>query len=275
MGRVIKRNRRKRRLFLIKKIIVLFLVLLMVETGVITVRNILKAFALYGAGTSSAKNNEEVIVLNDSRQKEHFIEVEGISQAGIPTGCEAVTAVTALRYWNVDITAEEFIEMFLPKENFYKEDGVIYGANPHEAFAGNPYESGSLGCFSEVIEASLNSMKYCGFEGMENMVIQNITGTDMEDLEGYLVKDIPVICWVTIDMKEPGEGMEYRLTTGGSYTWIAGEHCMLLAGYDENYYYFCDPLSEGMLVSYEKVLVKERYEQMGKEAVVIYDGEQF
>lgn len=273
MGRTRRKKRRRR--ILIKKITVLFLILLMVEVGVVTAKNILKAFALTGADVSPAKENEEVILSEEKLPEEHMIETEGLSQAGIPTGCESVTTVMALRYQGVDITVEEFIDIFLPKENFYKKDGVIYGANPHEAFAGSPYETGSLGCFSEVIEDSLRTMKEWGIEGTENMVIRNITGAGMEELEDYIAKDIPVICWVTIDMKEPSDGMEYRLTTGGSYTWIAGEHCMLLVGYDGNFYYFRDPLSDGMLVSYEKRLVQARYEAMGKEAVVIYNGESF
>ncbi len=45
---------------------------------------------------------------------------------------------------------------------------------------------------------------------------------------------------------------------------------MLLMGFDENYYYFCDPLSQGAVVSYEKSLVEQRYEEMGRQAVVVY-----
>jgi len=269
MGRT--RRKKRRRYLLIKKITVLFLILLMVEIGLVTVKNILKVFAISDADVPM--KNEEPVIIMDNKEKEHEIFVEGLSQEGIPTGCESVTTVMALRYLGVDITAEEFIDMFLPKENFYKKDGVIYGANPHEAFAGSPYEAGSLGCFSEVIEAALRNMKEYGTYGMENMVIENITGTDMHKLEEYLVKDIPVICWVTIDMREPDDGMEYYLATGESYQWVAGEHCMLLVGYDENFYYFRDPLSGGAKVGYEKALVESRYGAMGKEAVVIYEGD--
>ena len=38
-----------------------------------------------------------------------LIEMNGLSQDGIPTGCESVSAVMVLNYWGVDITPEEFI----------------------------------------------------------------------------------------------------------------------------------------------------------------------
>lgn len=177
--------------------------------------------------------------------------------------------MAALRYYGIHITAETFIDFFLPKESFYQKNGVIYGPNPHKIFAGSPYEAGSLGCFSEVITTALQSMKSSGAYAMEDMTIMNITGTDMDALEGYLAKDIPVICWVTIDMKKPVAGMKYRLTTGGDYTWMKYEHCMLLVGYDDACYYFRDSLSDGRQVAYQKQLVKARYEAMGKEAVII------
>lgn len=202
----------------------------------------------------------------------HIIEAEGLSQDKIPTGCEAVTTVAALRYWKIDITADRFIDKFLPKENFITKNGVIYGADPHKAFAGDPYGSG-LGCFSEVIVSSCIRMKSAGIAGMKNLVIENISGTEPDDLEMYIANDIPVIFWATVDMKAPYDGMKYKLHDNSTYMWKSGEHCMLLIGYDSENYFFLDPLKDGKMVSYGKTLVKARYEQMGKQAVAIYKSD--
>lgn len=268
MRRISKKRRRRRR---IRKIAGMVLFLFMALMVIFTAKSVLGEFlSCEGQGADSEKN----MVSPKAGEKnggvsEHMISLEGLSQAGIPTGCEAVTAVAALHYRNVAVTPEEFITIFLPKENFYIRNGVTYGANPHEAFPGNPFEAG-LGCFSEVIVAALTDMKECGFSGMEHLVIENISGVPFTDLEEYVAEDIPVICWVTIGMQESVPGMEYYFEDGTFYCWRAKEHCMLLMGFDENSYYFCDPLSGGAVVSYEKSLVEKRYGEMGRQAVVVY-----
>lgn len=266
-----KISRKKRRRRIIRKTAGMLLFLLMAAMVTFTAGSVLKAFSMQDV---SGMDGENETVTADARKQnggvtEHMISVEGLSQTGIPTGCEAVTAVAALRYKGVVVTPGEFIDIFLPKENFYIRNGMTYGANPHEAFPGNPFESG-LGCFSEVIETALNSMRDCGFAGMEQLVIENVSGAAITKLEDYVANDIPVICWVTIGMQKSEPGMEYHLADGTVYQWKAKEHCMLLMGFDENYYYFCDPLSQGAVVSYEKSLVEQRYEEMGRQAVVVY-----
>lgn len=271
MGKLNRKKRRRRQR--IKKIAGLSLFLFMILMVTFTAKSVLGAFLSSDElGMEMDSENEAAFLKTEEengRVSEHMISVEGLSQSGIPTGCEAVTAVAALQFKNVSVTPEEFIDIFLPKENFYIKNGVTYGANPHEAFPGNPFESG-LGCFSEVIVAAFNAMKECGYSGMENLAVENVSGVSLNELEKYVAKDIPVICWVTIGMQESSYGMEYYFEDGTFYRWKAKEHCMLLMGFDENCYYFCDPLSGGNVVSYEKDLVKQRYEEMGKQAVVVY-----
>ena len=56
---------------------------------------------------------------------------------------------------------------------------------------------------------------------------------------------------------------------GNNVPWLANEHCLVLIGYDSSNYYIADPLKDG-ITSYERSLVETRYNQMGKQAVVIY-----
>lgn len=199
-----------------------------------------------------------------------FISMKGLSQDGIPTGCESVSTVMALQFMDVEITPEEFIRNYLPCENFWKEDGKIYGPNPKECFAGNPYEAGSLGCFAGVIEKSLKDMKKANYPGMENIRIENVSGMELRELaETYISRKIPVIVWITIDMEPSYEGMEYYLEDGSLYVWRAREHCMVLCGFDRNQYYLMDPLSDGRMVSYALETVEARYEELGMQAIVL------
>lgn len=207
----------------------------------------------------------------DIRTEGCLISMNGLSQDGIPTGCEAVSTVSALRYFGINVSPEEFIRSYLQCGNFWKENGVVYGPDPHECFAGDPFEAGSLGCFPEVIVNALWSMKNSQYQGMAEMEIKDVSGTSLSTLaETYVADNIPVIVWVTIDMMPSYEGMEYYLTDGSRYVWHAREHCMVLCGFDQKQYYLMDPLSDGNIVTYDIKNVEERYEEMGCQAVVVY-----
>ncbi len=56
----------------------------------------------------------------DRNKLSHKISFMGLSQALIPTGCEAVSAVAILNHLGIEITPESFIEEFLPKQDFYQ-----------------------------------------------------------------------------------------------------------------------------------------------------------
>ncbi|MCM1467871.1 MAG: hypothetical protein NC086_06950, partial [Alistipes sp.] len=183
MRRSGKRRRRRR---LLRKIMGMALFLFMTLMVTFTAKSVLGAFLPPEAGRDGErKTTSEKGKIENGGVTEYKIAVEGVSQEGIPTGCEAVTAVAALRYKGVAVTPEEFINVFLPKENFYIRNGVTYGANPHEAFPGNPFEAG-LGCFSEVIVAAIEDMKACGFGGMELLTVENVSGTELAALEDYI-----------------------------------------------------------------------------------------
>lgn len=198
------------------------------------------------------------------------IEMTGLSQGGIPTGCESVSTVMVLNYLGVEIEPRTFIDNYLPCGAFYRQGETVYGPDPHQVFAGNPYERNSLGCFPQVIIKALENMQGCHYTGMESIVFQDVSGARLEKLASkYIANDIPVLLWVTMGMEPSYEGMKYYLADGSLYTWRAGEHCMVLCGYDETTYYLMDPLTDGRKVGFPKEIVEARYEEMGKYAVVM------
>ena len=217
-----------------------------------------------------SKEQSQLESLSESSTENcHRINFQGLSQETIPTGCESVSAVSILNYYGIDITPEQFIEEYLPKQGFYRSNGLLYGPDPNEYFAGDPFQKSSLGCFSNVIHKACLNMQEDEAYDMAQLQIQNVSGTSLTTLaETYVANDIPVLIWVTMGMKESKEGMRYLLEDGSTYTWTAGEHCVVLCGFDEENYYIMDPLENGQIVGYPKGLVEKRYSEMNKNTLV-------
>lgn len=181
-----------------------------------------------------------------------------------PTGCEAVSTVMALRYAGYPISVEEFIDDYLPtSRHFYMENGKHFGPSPYEHFIGSPRSSASYGCMAPVIEKAL-----CAYIEDDDRM-KNVTNTSIADLcAQYVDNDIPVIMWVTMNMRETNPVNSWYLSDGTRFTWPGNEHCMLLVGYDDTQYYFNDPYT-GKLVAYDKTLTQDRFAELGRQALVV------
>ena len=154
-----------------------------------------------------------------------------------PTGCESVTAVMLLQFLGKEITIQEFVDNYLEKEAFCEKDGVVFGPDPREKFAGDPYDPESMGCYAPVIQKALQTVL-----GAEYQVLDE-TGASIDTLlETYIDQGMPVVFWATINLRDIIIGPEWKLSgTGECFTWRSNEHCMLLVGYDDTHYIFNDP----------------------------------
>lgn len=194
-------------------------------------------------------------------------DVPFISQVGkYPTGCESVSAVMACQYAGISIDVETFIDEYLPKASFMKEDGKLIGYHPNQCFMGNPYEKNGFGCYAPCIETAIRAFLPDGY------LLENCTGTDLPSLCSQLIdQGIPVIIWATMGMINPTEGSKWTLQeTGETFQWISGEHCLVLTGYDQKYYYFNDPLKGK--VKYKRETVEKRFSQMGLQSLAVYQS---
>lgn len=193
-------------------------------------------------------------------------EVPFISQVGkYPTGCESVSAVMACQYAGISITPNTFIDKYLPKASFTYKNGNLVGYHPNDVFMGNPYTNNGFGCYAPCIEKAINKFL------PDSCTMVNTTGKSLSSLcRTYIDKGVPVVMWATMYMVEPGKGATWILKdTGKTFQWISHEHCLVLTGYDSEYYYFNDPL-DGQ-VKYKKNLVETRYKQMGSQSLVVYN----
>lgn len=195
-----------------------------------------------------------------------LLHVDYLGQGEYPTGCESVTAVMALRHAGYDISVEEFIDLYLPQGDFWVEDGQAYGADPYECFVGDPYSSSGFGCYAPALATALT-----GVAGEDS--VADLTGASLNSLCcEYIDQGTPVILWATMNMREPTAGRSWILIgSGETFTWTAGEHCLLLVGYDQNSYYFNDPYEDKGLTAYDRQLVETRYQQMGSQALALVD----
>ena len=192
------------------------------------------------------------------------IDVPYINQSeNYPTGCESVTTVMLLHYLGYDISVDDFINNNLEMRNFETRDGVLYGPNPWECFAGSPYEVDSMGCYAPVICKALKPIVSEQYEVIDE------TGKDLDYLvETYLKHGMPVILWNSINMREPIIGPKWKLLDSGEeFTWISNEHCMLLVGVDENSYIFNDPYENRGVINCPKDVILNRYGVYHKQAV--------
>lgn len=173
-----------------------------------------------------------------------------------PTGCESVSAVMALSYAGVSISVDDFIDNYLTCTN--------PPFNPNKSFGGSPRDKSGLGCYAPVIKEAVDKV-------LENTnhTAKLLSGVSVEELcRQYIVNDIPVIFWGTLDMAEPFEGKTWEFE-GETFTWIRPEHCLLLIGYDEDNYAFCDPMHKESVTYYPKAKTEIAYTALHSQAVVI------
>lgn len=219
------------------------------------------------------KSGEYCIPADNTIEQEEAVElllkVPYYSQEEYPTGCELVSASMLLGYYGFETNAGELIGGGHIKTSVITEvDGVKYGGDPDKVFIGSPYDENSYGCYSGAIKSCLES--YLPEKGYE---IADLSGKSLGELCGeYISSGIPVLVWASIEMDGTykKESSSWIIEdTGEQFQWISGEHCMVLVGCDENYYWFNDPYNGNGIISYEKSLSEQRYSELGKQALAI------
>ena len=196
-----------------------------------------------------------------------LLDVTYINQkAKYPTGCESVSAVMALNYAGYTITPEDFIDNYLPQSPtpYVDETGKLFGYNPYKVFIGSPYSADGWGCYYPVIWRCISRI----IDKNRHRIVR-IQNASMSRLTSYIDRDTPVIIWATQGMSKPERSETWALADGNkNFTWVSPNHCLLLVGYDDEGYYFNDPLTYKNC-RYPAEIVEKRYSAMGRQALVI------
>ena len=204
---------------------------------------------------------------------DHIVEVPFYSQKDYPTGCELVSASMLLSYYGIDIAADEFIkEGYIETKKVYLDGyGDPYGPDPDMYFIGDPLEDDGYGCYSgAMISAFKKILPQNEYE------VVDLKGWSVDEIcRKYIDNDIPVLFWGSLNMDaayfdevnqwfiEEGE------RKGEKFKWLSNEHCMVLVGHDESFYYFNDPSADKPGTVFGRPLVEVRYAEMGRQAVAI------
>ena len=206
-------------------------------------------------------------------QSKKISNVPLIGQSKLPTGCETCSATMLLKHYGYNISETTFADKYLVKKPFGYSNGSYTGPDPNCAFVGTPYSSNSYGAYAPIMVKCMN--KYLSDKSYKAV---EISGKSLEYLSGkYVAQGQPIMIWATINMSPSfktttwrvnytDENAKYKL--GSYYTWIAREHCLVMTGYDNYYYYFNDPWTNAR-TRYSKSLVNTRYNELGKQAVVM------
>lgn len=185
-----------------------------------------------------------------------------------PAGCESVAAVMNLNYLGFNITADKFIDSFLPVGAApYKVDDIWYSCNPDEAFMGDPRSEKGWGIWAKGLNSAIS--RYLDTQPSHASVSYTYSETLDSLCEKYILNDMPVLVWVTAGMKTPYANISpIIIGTNKTFTWISPNHCMLLVGFDETGYYFNDPIT-GRLEKYSRDASITAFTGNGSQAVII------
>lgn len=246
-----------------KRLLIILIAVAAVFTLTSFTRTNTEVYLLPMKDTDKPKALERVDYVPNTEKK---IDVPYINQREkYPNGCESVSTVMALNHLGVGITPEAFIDDYLEKGELPKPGKT--GPDPDLLYLGDPYSKEGWGCNAPVIVNALHKLL-----GAEKYTVNMSYGTALEDLcYDYVDRDIPVILWVTVDMQNSSsEESWHKWTTdqGKEITYNRKLHCMLLCGYDNENYYFNDPLTE-KLKAYPKTETEEAYEILGMQSVVV------
>lgn len=204
-----------------------------------------------------------VKVGRDALPKRAILSVKMILQnPELPTGCEITSLSMLLSHIGFKADKTVLADKYLEKGKYRETD-------PNKVFVGEPTSSFAYGCYSDVIVKAAENF-LAQNDKKELWKVRNITGCDAKALYYAVANGDPVIVWATVDMKEPRKGASWIITeTNEEYHWTAGEHCLLLTGYDSlsKLVYVNDPL-EGT-ITYSQSDFEKRFIQMGRNAVII------
>lgn len=214
------------------------------------------------ASDGIGKNEDSVPVFADDSV---IIDIPYINQREkYPNGCESVSCVMLLRYLGYEISVDEFIEKYLEKTKAPTVGEI--GEDPDIYYLGDPFSDFGWGCNSPVIVSALR--KYLNDEAD---IIHNY-GKELSELcSEYIDRGEAVMVWVTVDMiNSATDGyLRYWYTPKGKQICYNSRlHCMVLCGYDEDFYYFNDPLTHARK-AYPRYDSEIAYELMGKQSIVI------
>ncbi|QGS69326.1 hypothetical protein CV093_16560 [Oceanobacillus sp. 143] len=195
--------------------------------------------------------------------------VESILQTPeLPNGCEVTALAAVLDYYGYETNKLELADKYMPKIAFTRSNNKLVGADPHQAYAGNP-RSEQQGFFSYAEPIVHTAERYFAVNNDESHTVKNINGSSEQDIYQLLSEGIPVIMWTTVDMKEPRVNYSWYIKgTTEKINVPTNSHTVVLTGFKDDNVFAMDPLKGH--VTYQAEHLFNIFEQAGGHAMIVY-----
>ncbi len=237
------------------------------SSNIATIESIISSINDTKSTLETTQNNETENITSKPMKSYHDIDVKNIYQEPeLMTGCEVTSLTMLFNYYGVHADKVDLAMNYMPRLDFYTKNGVDYGADFYEVFAGNPQNPTGYGCYAPCIVET--AQKYIKDKNLSFDVV-NLTGSDFEEILKYIDDDIPVVIWTTNYLADPYNSESWITPKGKVVTWLANEHCVLLTGYDmaDKKVTVKDPLYGEMTYDINKF--KKIYTRLGSNAVTM------
>ncbi|MDQ7233469.1 C39 family peptidase [Bacillus pacificus] len=199
---------------------------------------------------SGISNNDEKVILSNVSLIQQLPELD--------RGCEVTSLAMLLQYAGVSVDKMELASE-IKKVNFL--DNGVRG-DPNEGFVGNIYTFSESGY--GVYHGPLFQLakKY-----LPNKAI-DLTGKSIEEVYKSVKSGKPVVMITnaTFTLLDENEFTTWE-TNSGDVSITYNEHCVVLIGYDKEFVYIRDPLSDSLDVKVPRESFEQAWVQMGSQAI--------
>ncbi len=195
-------------------------------------------------------NNGEKVILSNVPFIQQLPELD--------RGCEVTSLAMMLQYAGITVDKMKLANEI--KKVDFMNDGVR--GNPNEGFVGNIYTFSESGY--GVYHGPLFQLakKY-----LPNKAV-DLTGKSIEELYKSVKSGQPVVMITNVTF-EPLDEEEFTTweTNSGDVSITYNEHCVVLIGYDKEFVYIRDPLSDSLDVKVPRESFEKAWVQMGSQAI--------
>ena len=205
----------------------------------------------------SGNTAKETVTVTVTAPTRVCLNVTNIKQKpALPNGCEVVSLAIALKYAGFSVDPVTLYDKFMPKSPFKNGD-------PWTTYVGDAKGKG-YGCYAPCVVTTGNA--YLASVG-SSKTVSDVSGQSLSYYESLIDSGIPVIMWGTVEMNGNSK-LCWEATINGKYVkWHNYSHCMVLIGYTDNTYIFCDPLKG--VVEYTKSSVETSFSINYKQACIV------
>ena len=185
------------------------------------------------------------------------VEVENILQKPeLPNGCEVVSLAIVLKYLGHPIEPFDLYETYMPQT-------PLRAGDPWTSYVGDATGIG-YGCYAPCVVQTGNDY-LASIES--DKTVYDVSGLDLSEYEKYIDEGTPVIFWGLIEMN-----CDDKLAWSGyirrKYVdWHSYSHCLVLIGYSDHNFIFCDPLRG--IVEYNRESVETSFNINYRQACII------